>query len=148
VPVLGVLGGVEVRNRHKHLGQLGVVVLARPDASLFESESFWVDEDLFPEYFVELLGGRLGLGARLVLVVVLGVGTGLGEFEALVGVVKLLLLIVLLTVEVGGAFLRVLAGGWLVQLDLRRRILFEGDSSAQAGVDWGDLGGVLRRFGC
>ena len=125
MPVLRVLGGVEVRNRHKHLGQLGVVVLARPDASLFESESFWVDEDLFPEYFVELLGGRLGLGARLVLVVVLGVGTGLGEFEALVGVVKLLFLVVLLTMEVWRTVLRVFAGGGLVQFDLRRCILLE-----------------------
>ena len=55
--VLGVLGGVEIRNRHKHLRQLGVVVLTRPDAPLFESKSFGVDEDLFPEYFVELFGG-------------------------------------------------------------------------------------------
>jgi hypothetical protein len=46
------LGRVKVRNRDKHLRQLGVIVLARPDAPLFESESFWMDKDFFPEYLV------------------------------------------------------------------------------------------------
>jgi len=52
VPILWMLGRVKVRNRDKHLRQLGVIVLARPDAPLFESESFWMDKDFFPEYLV------------------------------------------------------------------------------------------------
>lgn len=144
MPILGMLGGVEVGNGDEDLGQFGVFVLAGPYAPLLEPEGLGVDEDLLPEYFIELFGWGLGLRARLVLVVVFGVGRGLGKFEALVGIVKLLLLVVLLAVEVWGALLGIFARGGLVQFDFGRCILLERHPAAQAGVDGGDLRGVLR----
>lgn len=145
VAVLGVLGGLEVGDGHEDLGQGGVLVLVNAHAPVFDAEALGLDEYLLADYLVDLLHGRLGLAARLILVGVLDC-RGLGELQPLVGVVKLALLVVLLTVEVGGAVLRVLGGGRLGYFYFGVGVGFERDPAAHAGKNGGDFRRVFRGF--
>jgi hypothetical protein len=135
VAVLGVLGGLEVGDGHEHLGQDGVVVLGCADAPRLDVEGLGLDEDLLPDDLVDLLRRRFGLRPRLVLVTVLDC-RGLGEFEPLVGVVELAFVSAFLAVEVRRAFLRVLGGGGLCDLDLRGRVLLQRDPRPHARKHW------------
>lgn len=138
VTVFGVLGRLKVGDRHEYFGQRWVLVLINPHAPVLDAETLGLDEYLLADYLVDLLHRRLGLAARLVLVGILDC-RGLGELQSFVGVVKLPLLVVLLTVEVGCALLGIFGGGWLGYFYFGVGIRFEGDAASHARKNWGDF---------
>jgi hypothetical protein len=149
VPVLAVLGWLEVGDGDEYFGECGVLVLGGTNAASLYVEGLGLDEDLLPDDLVDLFGWRFGLGARLVLVTVLD-GRGLRQLQPLVRVVELPLfpLSRLTAVEVGGAFLlRVLGGGGLGDFDLGGWVWLERHACAHGGEDGGNFGGVLGRLG-
>ena len=106
-----------------------------------------MDEYLFADDLIDLFGGWLGLGARLILITVFD-GRGLGQLESLVGVVKLSLVRALLAVEVGRALLlRVLSGWRLCDFDLGWGVLFQRHACPHARENWRYFGWVFWGFG-